>query len=175
MSKDYPPTRGPVLLLTCMDLRLMDDVVKFMDKEGLTNRYDHVALAGAALGALGAEKSDYEHWRKTFDDHVATAYKLRKFKDVIIIEHRDCGAYEEFLDLEYDDEHADDEAEIHLYYARRLREKLDAWAQWKGINIWVKSFLMDLRGEPELLEGPIKVGDISKTKKPPKRKGGKGK
>jgi hypothetical protein len=33
MSKDYPPTRGPVLLLTCMDPRLMDDVVNCQAEE----------------------------------------------------------------------------------------------------------------------------------------------
>jgi hypothetical protein len=42
----YAPARGPVLLLTCMDLRVLDEVTEFMDHDGLTNRYDHVILAG---------------------------------------------------------------------------------------------------------------------------------
>lgn len=32
----YPPARGPVLLLSCMDLRLLDEIVQFIDHDGLT-------------------------------------------------------------------------------------------------------------------------------------------
>jgi hypothetical protein len=33
-----------------MDLRLLDETVAFMDRLGMTKRYDHVILAGASLG-----------------------------------------------------------------------------------------------------------------------------
>jgi hypothetical protein len=49
----YAPARGPVLLLSCMDLWLMDEVSQFMAHDGLVNQYDHVIMAGAALGAFG--------------------------------------------------------------------------------------------------------------------------
>jgi hypothetical protein len=70
----YPPARGPVLLLTCMDIRLLDEVVRFMDHDGQTNRYDHLILAGAALGALGGKAGEYCHWQETFDEHLQIAY-----------------------------------------------------------------------------------------------------
>jgi hypothetical protein len=41
-----------VLLLSCMDFRLVDDTARYMKTRGLTGKYDHIILAGAALGAL---------------------------------------------------------------------------------------------------------------------------
>jgi len=40
------------LLLSCMDFRLMDDVERYMASRGLRDKYDHIVLAGAALGAV---------------------------------------------------------------------------------------------------------------------------
>jgi hypothetical protein len=152
----YPPARGPVLLLTCMDIRLLDEVVRFMDHDGQTNRYDHVILAGAALGALGGCRKEYAHWRDTFDDHLQIAYDLRHFKDVYIIEHRDCGAYAKMLGAEgtFGDSKGDQkrEKECHRHYAKLLHQRIGVWAKLKADHtIRVKSFLMDLRGRVSLL------------------------
>ena len=40
------------LLLNCIDYRLQDATTAYMDRIGLRNDYDHVALAGAALAAV---------------------------------------------------------------------------------------------------------------------------
>jgi hypothetical protein len=150
---NYPAARGPVLLLSCMDLRCMDEIVQFMDHDGLTNRYDHVILAGAALGATGVS-GKYPHWSDTFDNHLKIAYDLHHIKDVYILEHRDCGAYAEFLgrkgSFEYDDSAI--ETATHLKYARRLKRRIKRWAKKKKTTIRVKSFLMDLRGRVDLLD-----------------------
>lgn len=144
----YFPARGPVLLLSCMDLRLVDDVVRFMEHDGLTNRYDHVIMAGAALGALGANRKDYKHWRKTFMNHLETAHKLHRIKDVYILEHRDCGAYREFLGPRgtFNDTQYKKELKTHRCYARQLTCVIEDWAEKVGSKLNVKSFLMDLRG-----------------------------
>jgi hypothetical protein len=147
-----------------MDLRLLDEIVTFMDGDGLANRYDHVIMAGAALGALGVpdvkrevegegEPDNYDHWRRTFEDHLTTAQSLHHIKDVYIIEHRDCGAYREFLKAAgtFDDYHAEEEAACHQMYADRLIAKIKDWAKDVDPTIQVKSFLMDLRGKVTLL------------------------
>ena len=54
--RPYPPPRKNVLLLSCMDLRLIDDLVPFMDGDNLTNRYDQLVFAGAALGVTEGEE-----------------------------------------------------------------------------------------------------------------------
>lgn len=41
---DDPP-RKHVMLLSCMDQRLLDETVRFMNALNLHNRYDQVALA----------------------------------------------------------------------------------------------------------------------------------
>jgi hypothetical protein len=165
----YPPARGPVLLLSCMDLRLMDEVAQFMAHDGLANRYDHVIMAGAALGALGANHCDYEHWRRTFKDHLDAAHKLHRIKDVYILEHRDCGAYVEFLGIDgtFSDEQSELESQVHCRYAEELSQVVKQWATEKDVKITVKAFLMDLRGNVSLLSdckakkgrGPKKAPD----------------
>jgi hypothetical protein len=56
---------GPTeaLLLSCMDFRLVDDTARYMKTRGLTGKYDHIILAGVALGAL-TEK--FPAWNQTF-------------------------------------------------------------------------------------------------------------
>lgn len=157
----YPPARGPVLLLTCMDLRLMDNIIQFMDHDGLANRYDHVILAGASLGALGGpgvkdclgHTTDFRHWKSTFKDHLEIAWKLHHIKDVYLLEHRDCGAYREFLGKEgdFDDDQYDEEEECHHHYASLLADQIECWANEMGAKLRIKAFLMDLRGNAKLM------------------------
>ena len=42
----------PVLLLSCMDYRLIQATERYMDRRKLRRKYDHVILAGASLGAI---------------------------------------------------------------------------------------------------------------------------
>ena len=35
-----------------MDYRLMDDIERYMSGRGLRDKYDHIVLAGASLGAI---------------------------------------------------------------------------------------------------------------------------
>lgn len=127
------------------------------------NRYDHVILAGASFGALGAPGAkdregnpvDYTHWKQTFEDHLATAFDLHGIKDVYILEHRNCGAYRALLGKEFNDDQADEEEACHRKYADLLKKWIENWAKQAGTKLGVKSFLMDLRGRVTLL-APIK-------------------
>jgi len=80
--------------VTCIDYRLVDDAVRFFDKLGLTNEYDELALAGASL------------W-----DHVTIAKQLHHIKKVIVLDHRDCGAYKVAFGKDYAGEHAKETAQ----------------------------------------------------------------
>jgi hypothetical protein len=80
-----------------MDHRLIDDVADYMQsptKRNMKEDYDYVVLAGASLGV---NNTTHPAWGSTFWDHLATAIKLHQIKKVIIIDHRDCGAYRLFL------------------------------------------------------------------------------
>lgn len=78
------------LLLTCMDYRLVDELERYMALRGLTDKFDHVILAGASLGAMNDK---YPAWAETFWAHLDLAIKLHSVHRVIVIDHRDCGAY----------------------------------------------------------------------------------
>jgi len=86
------------LLLSCMDYRLIDDIVRYMDGRGLTNQYDHVILAGASLGVLNDQ---FKNWGKTFWDHLKVSIDLHHIKRVILMDHRDCGAYKVILKADF--------------------------------------------------------------------------
>ena len=46
-------------LVNCMDFRLIDDMVYFMNGKGYNNNYDQFTLAGASLGFT---QDKYPHW-----------------------------------------------------------------------------------------------------------------
>lgn len=165
----YTPAHGPVLLLSCMDPRLLDDTLHFMNHDNLTNRYDHVILAGSALGAVGGNLPQFEHWRKTFWDHVAGAVELHNIEDVYIIEHRHCGAYHKIFKVapEFGDtpEEMAAEAELHLQYAEQLTNELHTWSETHHHPLRVRSFLMDVRGRVAPLLHPQRSKAKKKTAK----------
>ncbi len=127
------------LLLSCMDFRLMDDVERFMSGPlALRNNYDHVVLAGASLGAV---TDRYPAWNETFWGHLDVAIQLHGIRRVIVMDHRDCGAYRVILgkDLAGD---AAEEARVHAAKAKALRAKIVA----KYEHLDVELLLMALDG-----------------------------
>lgn len=83
-----------ILLLSCMDYRLMEEIDHYMTIAGLTHHYDHIILAGASLGATNTK---YPDWGKTFWEHLQVALDLHHIHKVMIMDHKDCGAYKVIL------------------------------------------------------------------------------
>ena len=80
-----PDHEADILLLTCIDFRFFLTISEKMKGK----KYDHVILAGAALGVVGGNN----HWYKTFFDHLGLAIELHGIHTVMVMEHRECGAY----------------------------------------------------------------------------------
>lgn len=171
MSADKPlsvfegPPRKHVLLLSCMDTRLLDNTVHFMDSLNLQNRYDHLIFAGAAMGAghlkSPTDEDDVElAWKHVFFHHLKVAIDdlHREIKDIFLLEHLDCGAYKKLhpktkVKEEYNTETVVARlAKFHRTEAFAFAKVIDAYCQkqakkkedWQGIR--VHSLLMDLRG-----------------------------
>lgn len=113
---DASTPHAEALLLTCIDFRFFTIIAKKMEELKLTGKYDHFILAGAALGATLDFSADHLpapkppnckcrpllprlHWQQVFIEHLQIALQLHtSITQVIIIEHRKCGAYETFLE-----------------------------------------------------------------------------
>ena len=78
------------LAITCIDYRLVDDAVRFFDGKKMTNDYDQVSLAGASLAAVSDK---FPSSNAAFWDHIGIAKTLHHIRRMIVVDHRDCGAF----------------------------------------------------------------------------------
>lgn len=130
-----------VLLLSCMDYRVVDETERYMTRRGLRNKYDHLILAGAALGAV---TDKYPEWNKTFWDELGLAIDLHHIHKVMLLDHRDCGAYKQLFSEDFARE-PKKETEIHAAQLKRLRELING----KYEQLEVELLLMNLGGKVE--------------------------
>lgn len=87
-----------VMLLTCMDYRYAHRIVDIMDRLELRQKYDIFVLAGASAGS-----NQKASWRDAFVTHVRTGLAIgHPIERIVVLEHRDCGAYKHFFGLQWD-------------------------------------------------------------------------
>jgi len=129
------------LAITCIDYRLVDDAVKFFDSHKLTNDYDQVSLAGASLAAVSAK---FPSSNAAFWDHVAIAKQLHAVKKVIIVDHRDCGAYKVAYGKDY---HGEGAAELAQHKA--VMEEVKAKMHKLHPDLTTEFYLMAVDGKTE--------------------------
>jgi carbonic anhydrase len=132
------------LLLSCIDYRLIDETEAYMAGRGLKNKYDQIILAGASLGA---HNDKFPAWGETFAEHVDVAIKLHNIHKVIIMDHRDCGAYKVILGHQDLAKERDKETKIHLEQMNALADLI----QEKHPNLEVELLIIDLEGKVEKL------------------------
>ena len=130
-----------ILLLSCMDYRLVDETERYMSGRGLRDKYDHVILAGAALGAI---TDKFPAWNKTFWDHLDVAIKLHSVHTVMVMDHRDCGAYKVILGEDFGKDPARETA-AHTVQLQSLRRMISD----KYPTMKVELLLMSLDGKVE--------------------------
>jgi hypothetical protein len=129
------------LCVMCIDYRLVDRAVQFFDmKEGI-QQYDLVALAGASLAAVGPA---FPASNAAFWDHINIAKSLHNIKKVVILDHRECGAYQ----VQYGSLYAgagDPELEQH----RQIMKLVKGEAERRRIGLPVEFWLMPVApGQP---------------------------
>ncbi len=133
--------QAEALLLTCMDYRLHDETERYMTGRGLRNKYDQIVLAGASLGAVTEQRPD---WNKTFWDHLALAMELHKIHRVMVMDHRDCGAYKLLLGEDFSKD-PKKETEAHAVQLKRL----EGLIKERHGELEVELLLMSLTGKVE--------------------------
>lgn len=133
------------LLVSCIDFRLRDETDLLMGKVfGLTDKYDEVAIPGAAL-AFVQQKGSYKHWGKTLDDIIGLAHQLHDIEQVIFLDHRGCGAYK-MLQGEDSISTLEKETETHKKIFAQARQ---VFAE-KFPNLKIYTLLMGLDGKVEI-------------------------
>lgn len=133
------------LLLSCIDYRLTNETENYMSSRGLAHNYDHVMLAGASLGA---HNKKFPNWEQTFLDQVDVAINLHHIHKVIVMDHRDCGAYKVILGYEALDKEPTKETSIH----KEQMESLTDIIQEKHPDLDVEMLLMGLDGKVEKVD-----------------------
>lgn len=142
-ARSHAAGQTEALLLSCMDFRLVDHTARYMASRGLKDKYDHVILAGAALGAL---TDKFPAWNQTFWDHLSVALELHKIHQVIVLDHRDCGAYKVILGEDF----APDPAPETTMHATQLK-RLGRMIREKYPALEVELLLMALDGKVEAI------------------------
>tara|TARA_B110000008_G_C16828482_1_gene507530 strand:+ start:322 stop:699 length:378 start_codon:yes stop_codon:yes gene_type:complete len=72
-----------------MDPRFQPIVYNHLKKKKMDGKYSAFTIAGAAVGVT---HNRFKKWHKTFYDNLATSIKLHKIENLIVINHKDCGA-----------------------------------------------------------------------------------
>ncbi|MBV9326245.1 MAG: hypothetical protein JO352_20980 [Chloroflexi bacterium] len=126
------------LLLNCIDYRLIQHVNRYMSLRGMTGKYDQVVLAGASLAAVYPGLPD---WNQTFWDQLQVSSDLHNIARVIVLDHRDCGAFKTYLGRDYGQE-PDAETQVHAVYLDTLRQQINA----RHPELEVELMLMSLDG-----------------------------
>lgn len=140
-ARSHAAGQTEAVLLSCMDYRLVEATGRYMASRGLKEKYDHLILAGAALGAL---TDKFPSWNQTFWDHLSVAIDLHKIHRVIVLDHRDCGAYKIILGEDFAKEPAKETA-IHTTQLQRLGKLVKD----KHPGLEVELLLMALDGTVE--------------------------
>ena len=108
------------LAITCIDYRLIDDAVHFFDHQKLTNDYDEVSLAGASLAAVSDK---FPSSNAAFWDHIGIARTLHHVHKLVVVDHRDCGAYKVAFGKDYKSDAAGETAQ-HKGVMEQVKAKL---------------------------------------------------
>ena len=89
--EDVPEAHGTTTIcLSCIDYRFVDAIGEILEDEEDVRYYDPFSLAGASLGY---NQTVFPTWPQTWLDTVNLAKTLHSIKQVIVIEHMDCGMY----------------------------------------------------------------------------------
>lgn len=86
------------LAITCIDYRLVDDAVTFFNGRHMAKDYDQVSLAGASLAAVSPK---FPSSNAAFWDHIGIAKQLHHIRKVVVVDHRDCGAFKVAFGKDY--------------------------------------------------------------------------
>ena len=80
------------MVVTCIDPRFVTAARDYMvGTKHWKDNYSQFSFAGAAIGAVAPK---LEGWHQTFWDNLGITLQLHNIKNLVALDHRDCGAAE---------------------------------------------------------------------------------
>jgi len=80
------------LVLSCIDYRFIGPTMDYIYGLNNKNDFDYFVLAGSSLG-YNQSIDTSGIWSITYEEHIRIAIKLHHIKEIIVIDHMDCGYY----------------------------------------------------------------------------------
>jgi len=137
-DRDQQKKTASTLLISCVDFRLRHETENLMRSQlHLLDDYDEVALPGASLGMVLV---DHPHWRQTLEDIISLVEQLHQIKQIILLDHRDCGAYKLIKGPEYA---TSTEAETAIHKQTLLEAKAVLQAKFPAIKVYTMLLGLD--------------------------------
>ena len=158
VSEHITPTASkasgvPLLMLQCMDSRYPHRTMETMDSMGWRGKYDQLILAGASLGI-----SHKDAWKITFLDQLEFAIAHHHVTQVLILDHRDCGAFKHFLGVGPENPQLEKDAHITECNraVRAIREARDSGQRDELRKLeWVRCLLLPIETVNQLVVDPL--------------------
>ncbi|PIY96947.1 MAG: hypothetical protein COY66_02125 [Candidatus Kerfeldbacteria bacterium CG_4_10_14_0_8_um_filter_42_10] len=85
--------RAKALIITCMDFRFQDAIHDFSRELRIEGSYDLLTVPGVAKNL---SRPDDQNTKNYLLDSIEKSFRLHEIARVIIINHQNCGGYEEF-------------------------------------------------------------------------------
>jgi carbonic anhydrase len=142
-GRAWGAAKAEYFLLNCIDYRLTAATTRYMEQRGLMGDYDQLILAGASIGVATDRQPD---WAATFWETLDLARRLHGVSHLILLDHRDCGAYTLVLGEDFAKKPAA-ETRIHA----EMTGKVAAMVRQRHPEISTEALLMALDGTVERL------------------------
>ena len=121
-----------VFVLACIDPRFADNLAWYLTHNAkLHDDFDLFCLAGASLGGLQGK------WQAALFDHIQLGIDLHQIKEIWVVDHLDCGMYEETLKLKSD-------KDIHVHNEKLNEIKKVLKEQFPSLKF--RGYVIDMNG-----------------------------
>jgi carbonic anhydrase len=131
------------LVLSCMDYRFINETIDYL-YNNVSSNFDYFVLAGSSLGYNQSIKHDTpDDWSKTFEEHIDLAIELHDIKEIIVIDHMDCGYYKAVYKNELNGEKYDVKKERDKHYKNIEKFVGNLWTKYPEI-LKFEGLLVDL-------------------------------
>lgn len=128
--------KAKACVITCMDFRFQNKTQKFIERKGWLGECDEIILAGASRDLVKPIKP---YHKISLLRQLKLSIQLHDPKEIIIIDHQDCGGYAQDKTIPSGLEIEEDK-KMHKEYAKQAYELLSKKYPDRKISIYFAKF-----------------------------------